>query len=531
MRLHLSAMWNSLTEFWRASLFNKLHTLENLYYKAKGLFLYRLVFKRFGRGSLIRKPLLISNPGFISIGNGVSIRDGGRLEVVRPSDRRIPHLSIGDDTNIEQNVHIVCHNRVKIGSNVSITGNCSIVDVTHPYADVTDTKKVGIRILDEDSFVEIGDGSFIGFGCVILPNVRIGMKVVIGANSVVTHDVPDYSAMAAERASGHSQALRCYERNLGESCNRSKADDFSRMSCELTACPLCEGKILRQIYLAKDRHYGIPGLYRIVRCSSCSLVFLNPMYCDRELSAMYPRNYYAYQDNFERSRWKEIAKMVFGYHVGTRDPAFRKPGRMLDLGCGSGWFMRVLQNQGWETHGVEINDAAADLGRKSAGLNIRSGDLGQANYPSAFFDYIRSNHSFEHISCPDETLDEMYRILRPEGKILIGVPNVGGLNARLFREYWWYLGAPVHPFTYSVGTLSKLLEKHRFRVQKIVYNSDYSGILGSFQIWLNRQNGRKSTEGAFVNNPLLRIVCHWIAKGVDLLGIGDAIEITAVKAD
>ena len=80
-----------------------------------------------------------------------------------------------------------------IGNNVSITGNCSIVDVTHPFSDVHDSRKIGARILDDDSFVEIGDGTFIGYGAVILPNVRIGANAVIGANSVVAHDVPDYS--------------------------------------------------------------------------------------------------------------------------------------------------------------------------------------------------------------------------------------------------------------------------------------------------------------------------------------------------
>jgi len=133
------------------------------------------------------------NPGFITIGERVSIREGVRLEVVRSSELRTPHLVIENDTNIEQNVHIVCHSRVRIGSNVSITGNCSIVDVTHPFSDVHDPKKIGARIQDENSFVEIGDGSFIGFGSVILPNVRIGTYAIIGANSVVAHDVPDYS--------------------------------------------------------------------------------------------------------------------------------------------------------------------------------------------------------------------------------------------------------------------------------------------------------------------------------------------------
>jgi len=302
------------------------------------------------------------------------------------------------------------------------------------------------------------------------------------------------------------------------------------MSVELKQCPLCEEERFEPAYLARDRHYGIPGVYRIVRCAGCSLVFLNPMYTDEELGALYPADYYAYQDRFSSKRWKEILKALLWLRLGTRDPVFPKPGRMLDLGCGSGWFMCAMRDQGWDAYGVEINSAAADLGRKTCGLDIFPGTLRQAKYSPAFFDYIRSNHSFEHISCPGETLEEFHRILRPGGKVLIGVPNIAGLNAKVFGEYWWYLGAPVHPFTYSVETLSRLLKKHDFCVQKVTYNSDYSGILGSLQIWLNRRNGRKSTAGSAINNLLLRIACHWAARCIDFLKMGDAIEVVAVKS-
>ena len=179
--------------FCSLSLLDQLHVLSTCYYKLKGIVFYRVVFKQFGRGSFIRKPLLIANPGFINIGKGVAIREGARLEVVRSNPDIVPELTIGDDTNIEQNVHIVCHCRMCVGSNVSITANCSIVDVTHPYWNVKDPEKIGARILNEASFVEVGDGAFIGFGSVILPNVRIGKYAVIGANSVVTSDIPDYS--------------------------------------------------------------------------------------------------------------------------------------------------------------------------------------------------------------------------------------------------------------------------------------------------------------------------------------------------
>lgn len=301
------------------------------------------------------------------------------------------------------------------------------------------------------------------------------------------------------------------------------------MSIELKKCLLCESENYTEIYQARDRHYGISGYYRVVKCTNCSLIFLNPMCSDEEISALYPKDYYAYQDNFQRSRWKDVVKTILRCRTGTGDPEFPTPGRILDLGCGSGWFLRGMRDQGWETHGVEISREAAELGRKTCGLDIFAGTLQQAAFPTQYFDYVRTNHSFEHISCPGETLDEIHRILQTDGKLLIAVPNVDSFNARIFRQYWWYLCAPVHFFNYSARTLSNFLNKHHFAVEKIAYRSDYSGILGSLQIWLNRSNGRKATEGSLFNNLLLRILCHWTAKFIDIFGMGDVIEITATK--
>lgn len=303
------------------------------------------------------------------------------------------------------------------------------------------------------------------------------------------------------------------------------------MSFELEKCLLCGAHENQQVYVTRDRHYGIPGEYRIVRCTSCSLMFLNPMFSDEELSALYPENYYAYQNKFQSSDWMETLRALLGYRVRTRDPEFPVPGRILDLGCGSGWFLSQMRERGWETHGVEISAQAANLGKKERGLDIFAGTLRQANFPSDYFDYIRSNHSFEHLSCPGETLDEIRRILRPRGKLMIGVPNIDSLNAKVFGKYWWYLGVPVHPITYSVQTLSQLLRKHGFVVERVIYNSDFSGIVGSLQIWLNRKNGRRSSEGWAVENPVLRLLAHWLAKAVDLFKQGDAIEITGVKSE
>lgn len=159
---------------------------------------YKILMHSFGQKSRIIKPMLISNHKHISVGDNVFIRDGVRLEVVDPQNDIV--IKIGNNVNIEQYVHIVARCNISIGDNVSITGGCSIVDVVHPYNDVFAANKIGDRIEDVCMPVLIGDGSFIGFGSHINPGVTIGRNCIVGARSVVTKNVDDYSVVAGNPA-------------------------------------------------------------------------------------------------------------------------------------------------------------------------------------------------------------------------------------------------------------------------------------------------------------------------------------------
>lgn len=174
--------------------------IGSVWTRLKSRFYYPYIFGSFGKTSLLFRPLALEKPRYIHIGEGVTIRPGARLEVVLLHPAKSPELRVGKNVDIEQNVHIVCHHRVIIGNDVSITANCAIVDTTHPFDDVPYGIKVGAMIQDDEAFVEIGDGSFLGVGCVVLPNVRIGIGCVIGANSVVNRNIPDYSVAAGSPA-------------------------------------------------------------------------------------------------------------------------------------------------------------------------------------------------------------------------------------------------------------------------------------------------------------------------------------------
>jgi SAM-dependent methyltransferase len=147
--------------------------------------------------------------------------------------------------------------------------------------------------------------------------------------------------------------------------------------------------------------------------------------------------------------------------------------------------------------------------------------------PEGVFDYVRLNHSFEHLLDPQPTLDRVRGLLAPSGRLFIGVPNVDSLPARIFGRHWWNLGPPVHPFIYSPRTLTNLLRDHGFEILSVRTNSNFSGLLGSLQMRMNEHKGVFSDTGQLHRNPLAKILANWFAKIIDFFHAGDCLEVVA----
>jgi acetyltransferase-like isoleucine patch superfamily enzyme len=154
---------------------------------------YGALFRKIGRHSVIFKAGMLVNSEYMTLGDDVSIRYGGRLEVVLHGQDWEPSLQIGNNVNIEQCVHIVCHDNIVIEDNVSIAPFCIILDTSFDLAAGVEGRKIGAALKSERSSVRIGENSLVGAGVTILPNVFIGKNCVIGAGSVVTYDIPEAS--------------------------------------------------------------------------------------------------------------------------------------------------------------------------------------------------------------------------------------------------------------------------------------------------------------------------------------------------
>jgi len=151
-------------------------------------FLFKKRFKYVGKGSVVLKPLKIDGIESISIGENVTIHEGAWLAAV-PLCGDAASLILGDGTILGHNNHIYATKEVIVGKNVLTADKVYIGDNSHSYEDVN--IPISQQPIKQLSTVRIGDDSWLGENVCII-GASIGKHCVIGANSVVTKDIPDY---------------------------------------------------------------------------------------------------------------------------------------------------------------------------------------------------------------------------------------------------------------------------------------------------------------------------------------------------
>jgi acetyltransferase-like isoleucine patch superfamily enzyme len=138
------------------------------------------------------------------------VRAGARFDLVTERSGRhfTPRVVIGDGCSFEQNFHLACATEIIFEDHVAVTENVGVFDILHPYEDVT--LPIGAQPL-RVAPVRIGTGSLLGMGSVVQPGVTIGAHCLIGANAVVTHDIPPFSVAVGAPA----RVVRRYDHERG----------------------------------------------------------------------------------------------------------------------------------------------------------------------------------------------------------------------------------------------------------------------------------------------------------------------------
>lgn len=279
-------------------------------------------------------------------------------------------------------------------------------------------------------------------------------------------------------------------------------------------CLVCGAAAADPLWATPDRVLAVPGVYRVVRCRACGLIYQRPRVQDAHLAGCYPDHYPRHQEPSPRvpfkgssarvraARWALASRLGYGSlretgaGLATRAraallfrrikwdcPPWRGQGRYLDVGCGSGGALGVAQALGWRVAGVEVDEAAAEKARRF-GPRVHAGDLLGAPFARGEFDCVTALHVLEHVPDPVGAVRRMLEWLAPGGLLVIEVPNAGGLGARLFGRAWSGLDLPRHLSHLTPATLGAIVERAGGRVVWIWHQAKPRYYLRSLGFWL-----------------------------------------------
>lgn len=231
---------------------------------------------------------------------------------------------------------------------------------------------------------------------------------------------------------------------------------------ELPECDLCGGFKNKSLYSMPDlRFREFEREYTVVECLDCGHRFLSPRPTIDSISHVYPSKYYANRDSFSQiqmTRYLKQTKFLSGI----------KAGRLLDVGCAGGAWLKVVQSLGWECYGTDF--VKSDF--MESGIDIRFGYLPDIDFKPTFFDAVSSWGAMEHVHEPSKYFKYINRILKDKGIFIFMVPNGDSLWSRLaYKE-----DIPRHLHFFRSKDLRQYADKYGFVIQNIKYTNDIYSI-------------------------------------------------------
>ncbi len=248
----------------------------------------------------------------------------------------------------------------------------------------------------------------------------------------------------------------------------------------------------------------MPAELDLHRCRDCGLVFMDPLPTRAELPALYPAHYH----NFDPPS-NPISRLLLEQYYDHQTAGCRAhmppDGAFLEIGCASGEILARMQDAGYDdVQGVELSIEACEQAWKR-GLKVFHGTLDEFETDQRF-DVIFMSHVIEHVLDPVATVAKIRSLLEPGGVLSIETPNVGSLDARLWKQNWGLIHYPRHLYLFDRATVVRLLEGAGLRVERVSSQINSCGWALSVQCALRRRGLDRSRRPRSFYYPVLLLL-------------------------
>ena len=235
---------------------------------------------------------------------------------------------------------------------------------------------------------------------------------------------------------------------------------YSAIQVEPVSCPVCDTELYRKRF---SLHLG-----DMVACESCGTNYVTPRMPSHILQEKL--QVWAEQDVVDEGRLRvgfEPASLeYYRRFLHWAQPFVRtEKRRLLDIGCGTGAFLTVARDQGWQVRGVEVGIASSQYARSALNLDVLPGSIHDVLLTPQGFDFVAAIEVIEHLENPPQLVERIQELLVPGGLLLITTPNFDSLYRRLFGKRWWVVNCEdEHIVLFTMDTLGALLEARGFEI-------------------------------------------------------------------
>lgn len=280
-------------------------------------------------------------------------------------------------------------------------------------------------------------------------------------------------------------------------------------------CPWC-GSDKAQINLWLKDDFLSKEDFHICECLNCGLLYTMPRPSKEKIGEYYKsEEYYSHQENkkgFIPRLYENVKKvnLKHKYELATKGLT---TGKLLDIGCGVGDFLHTAEAHGWQCTGVEPSEEAKAIARQRTQAKLLSSE-DQEQLPDASFDVITMWHVLEHVDDLRWQVTQLQRLIKPNGRIVIALPNYKSYDGQFYKEHWAAYDVPRHLSHFNRTTIAKILKTNDLKLiktDKLKWDAYYISYMseqykihklplvkGVYRGWLSNMKARRSGEWSSV---------------------------------